>query len=596
MIDAVPPAFIYFIGAFILPFLKGRKSKQALALTIPVLAFIDLLHMPHGVYWTYHFLNYDLVLGRVDKLSMVFAYVFVIISFLSILYAIHIEEYGQHVAAYLYVGSALGVVFAGDLFILFVCWEIMAAASVFLIWYRRTKASLDAGFRYILVHLAGGCILMAGIVMQVLQTGSIEFTLFDSGTTAAKFILVGFIINAAVPPLHAWLPDAYPEGTITGSVFMTAFTTKSAVYVLARSFAGTEILVWLGAVMTLYGVVYAVLEKDLRRLLAYHIVSQVGYMVCGVGLGSPTAINGSSAHAFCHILYKALLFMGAGAVIHVTGRRKMTDLQGRHLYRKMPITLALYMVGAFSISAVPLFNGFVSKTMVVAAAGELHRPLIELMLHLASVGTFLSVGLKLPWGTWFGKPSADADEIPGVKEPPLNMLLAMGLTALLCLITGVYPKLIYDLLPHPVNFHPYEASHVVATLQLLVLTTAAFWLFVDKLMAGKPALTLDTDWFYRLSGQALLRFCHSPLQRFGDTIRSLSSRATDILSGISQNPFPVLEFLWNRLQGKSAPYKDFENRANPETVYNFPIGWGVCIAVLFLFAYGLIYLRFFDAF
>ncbi|MFC1799128.1 Na(+)/H(+) antiporter subunit D [Thermodesulfobacteriota bacterium] len=590
MIEIVPPAFIYFIGALVLPLVKNRLARQVTALIIPLIAFIDLIHMQPGVYWTYRFLDYELVLGRVDRLSMIFAYVFVIISFISMLYAIHIKETGQHVAAYFYVGSSLGVVFAGDLFTLFVCWELMAGSSVFLVWFNRTKASLDAGLRYVLVHLAGGCILMVGIVMHIIQTGSIAFSLFDIQTVAAKFILVGFIINAAVPPLHAWLPDAYPEGTITGSVFMTAFTTKSAVYVLARSFSGTEILVWLGAVMTIYGVIYAVLEKDLRRLLAYHIVSQVGYMVCGVGLGSEMAVNGASAHAFCHILYKALLFMGAGAVIHVTGRRKMTDLMGRNLYRKIPITLTLYMVGAFSISAVPLFNGFVSKTMIGFAAGALHRPAIELMLHLASIGTFLSVGLKLPWGTWFGKAVVETDDLPDVKEPPLNMILAMGLAAFLCLLTGVYPKLLYDYLPYPVSFHPYAAGHVVATLQLLILTLAGFWIYIDKIMAGKPAVTLDTDWFYRMFGRGLLRFCHVPLKRFSLWLASAGARGTTLLSELTENPTALVGMIQHALKGKTGSYQDAVAQHAGGKDNRFPIGWGVCASVLFLFFYGMVYL------
>jgi len=455
----IPPAFIYIIGALLIPLIRIRILKQALVLLIPAIAFWNLVNMPHGVYWTYQFLDYELILGRVDKLSMVFAYVFVIMSFIGMVYALHIKEYGQHVAAFLYVGCTLGVVFAGDLFTLFVFWEIMAISSVFLVFYRKTKRSLEAGFRYILVHLFGGCVLLCGIIIHAVTTGSLAFELFDFGTLAAKFILAGFLLNAAVPPLHAWLADAYPEATITGAVFMTAFTTKSAVYVLLRGFPGVELLVWLGAIMALYGVVYAVLENDIRRLLAYHIISQVGYMVCGVGLGSEMAINGASAHAFCHILYKSVLFMGMGAVIYVTGRSKMTDLQGRSLYKKMPITLALYMVGAFSISAVPLFNGFVSKTMVIAAAGALHRPSIELMLHLASIGTFLHTGLKLPWGVWFGtNKDGDEDVIEEAKEPPFNMLLAMGIAAGLCILTGVYPKILYDILPYPVDFHPYDAS------------------------------------------------------------------------------------------------------------------------------------------
>ncbi len=418
MMNSIPPFAIYIVGALVLPLLAQKKAKQFTALLIPVIAFFNLLRMPEGIYWTVSFLKYELVFGRVDRLSLVFGSIFIIASFIGLLYAIHIKETGQHTAALLYVGSTLGVVFAGDLFSLFVFWELMAASSVFLIWYQRSKASLDAGFRYILVHMTGGCILLAGIVIHINATGSLQFDRFAMDTLAAKFILTGFLINAAVPPLHAWLADAYPEGTITGAVFLTAFTTKSAVYVLARSFPGVELLVWLGAIMALYGVVYAVLENDIRRLLAYHIISQVGYMVCGVGLGSEMAINGASAHAFCHILYKAVLFMGMGAVIQVTGRRKMTDLQGRGLYKQMPITLILYMIGAFSISAVPLFNGFISKTMVVAAAGELNRPVIEILLHLASVGTFLHTGLKLPWGVWFGSHDGEEKEIPGAGEPP----------------------------------------------------------------------------------------------------------------------------------------------------------------------------------
>ncbi|MDO9567088.1 MAG: Na(+)/H(+) antiporter subunit D [Candidatus Desulfaltia sp.] len=586
----IPPAFIYIIGALLIPLIRIRILKQALVLLIPAIAFWNLVNMPHGVYWTYQFLDYELILGRVDKLSMVFAYVFVIMSFIGMVYAIHIKEYGQHVAALFYVGSTLGVVFAGDLFTLFVFWEIMAIASVFLVWYRKTKASLDAGFRYVLVHLFGGCMLLAGIIIHVVTTGSIAFELFDFGTVAAKFILFGFILNAAVPPLHAWLSDAYPAATITGAVFMTAFTTKSAVYVLLRSFPGVELLVWLGAIMALYGVVYAVLENDIRRLLAYHIISQVGYMVCGVGLGSEMAINGASAHAFCHILYKSVLFMGMGAVIHVTGREKMTDLQGRDLYKKMPITLALYMVGAFSISAVPLFNGFVSKTMIGAAAGLLQRPSIELMLHLASIGTFLHTGLKLPWGVWFGLKKGDEDEIEDVKEPPFNMLLAMGIAAFLCIFTGVYPKVLYDILPYPVHYHPYAASHVVGMIQLLLLTLAAFWIYIDKL-GGEATVSLDTDWFYRMFGRGCLWFCNRLLNGIRSGVQgSLSSEVISV-GKISKNPYVFLEMVINSIQGKKVLYQDIINRPYNENSYRIQIGIGACAAIIFLFFLGIFYIK-----
>jgi multicomponent Na+:H+ antiporter subunit D len=587
----LPPAFIYIIGALLIPLIRVRRLQQAVALLIPVLAMATLLRMPQGVYWQVQFLDYELILGRVDKLSLLFAYIFVIISFISMFYAIHIKEVGQHVAAYLYVGSTMGVVFAGDLFSLFFFWEIMAAASVFLIWYNKTPTSLMAGFRYAMVHLFGGAILLGGIVMHISSTGSIAFNPFDLSTLAAKFILFGFLINAAVPPLHAWLPDAYPEGTITGSVFMTAFTTKSAVYVLARSFAGTELLVWLGAIMAIYGVIYALIEKDIRRLLSYHIVSQVGYMVCAVGLGSEMALNGAGAHAFCHIIYKAVLFMGMGAVIQVTGRRNILDLKGRNLYRKMPITLVLYMVGAFSISAVPIFNGFVSKTMIVAAAGYGHRPIIELMLHLASVGTFLSVGLKLPWGVWFGKPDGSEDEIADVKEPPLNMQIGMGLGALLCVITGIFPQTLYKLLPYEVHFHPYAPSHVVTSLQLLLLTLAGFCLYIDKLMAGKKSISLDTDWFYRIFGWTVLLFCRYPLNRFRNLVQLAFADKTAIAARLSKHPYALLEIVWYALIGQEKSMTKLLQRTYNEKDYRVPIGIGVCASLIFLFLYALIYMR-----
>ena len=613
MIDIVPPAFIFILGAILLPFLRGRRLRQVFQLLIPVIAFIDLLYMHKGTYWVYNFLGYDLIIGRVDKLSMCFGYVFVIAAFLGMVYALHVREAGQHVAAFLYIGSTLGVTFAGDIFTLFVFWEIMAVSSVFLIWYQRDKAALDAGFRYIMVHIFGGCALLAGIIIHVSNTGSTQFGFIEYGGLASQLILLGFIINAAVPPFHAWLSDSYPEATVTGTVFLSAFTTKSAVYVLLRAFPGVEILMWLGAIMALYGVVYAVLENDIRRLLAYHIISQVGYMVCGVGLGTEMAMNGATAHAFCHILYKALLFMGMGAVIYVTGRRKVTELQGRNLYKMMPICLSLYLIAGFSISGVPLFNGFISKTMVVAAAGELHRPIINLLLHLASIGTFLSTTLKLPYGTWFGRvpegEKIEEEEIEA-KEPPLNMLIAMGLTAFLCIFIGCYPRVLYDILPYPVYYHPYASYHVVATMQLLLFTAAAFWLFIDKL-GGHATISVDTDWFYRKPGVLLLWFVSNPMQDLRLRLQSFFTKTVASITSLSKNPILLPEItiryihlkIINRLYKASDIYNDkidelkelesklaaVKEMRYDENVYRRPIGLGVLIAIILLFLYGLIY-------
>jgi multicomponent Na+:H+ antiporter subunit D len=506
MIEWVHPGLILIAGALFLPLFRGAARKVYL-LAVTGAALADVVTMRTGVFGTYQFsVDLALTFGRVDRLSLVFAWVFALIAFIGIVYSLHVEETGRHAAGLIYAGSALGAVFAGDLITLFIFWELLAFASVFLIWQAGTPSSLAAGYRYLLVHVAGGASLLAGIIVHVRATDGIAFEAFDPATPGYGLILLGFILNAAVPPLNAWLPDAYPEATVTGAVFMSAFTTKTAVYVLARGFAGSELLMWLGAVMALYGVIYATLQNDARRLLSYHIISQVGYMVCGIGIGTQMAVNGAVAHAFAHILYKALLFMGAGALLHVTGKRRLSDMGG--LYRTMPWTFALYMVGAFSISAMPLTSGFVSKSMVTAGAAEHGLTVVFLMLTAASAGTFLSVGLKLPWFAFFGKDSGLQ-----AKEPPTNMLVGMGLAAFFCIFIGIVPGTLYRLLPFPTEFHPYTLQHVVSTMEILLLTGVAFMLLRAKL-EPKPSLSLDTDWFYRKVARAFMWVVERPLSSF----------------------------------------------------------------------------------
>ncbi|MBI4474275.1 MAG: Na(+)/H(+) antiporter subunit D, partial [Acidobacteria bacterium] len=502
----VHPGLLLIIGAWVLPLLNGRIKRIAM-IVVPMMALIDCLVMPTGTYGEMKFLGQDLVFGRVDQLSLVFSYVFSLMALVGMIYALHVQDDAQHIAALTYAGGALGVTFAGDFLSLYLFWELMAISAALLVFLRRAPSAISAGFRYLLVHIFGGVILLGGIVIQWSQTGSLAFGDMSafSGAAAWAMILIAFLLNAAVPPMGAWLPDAYPEATVTGAVFMTAFTTKSAVYALIRGYAGTELLIWLGAIMAIYGVVYAVLENDARRLLAYHIVSQVGYMVCGVGIGTELAINGATAHAFAHILYKALLFMGAGAVLHVTGLRKLSDMGG--LYKTMPLTLGLYMIGAFAISAVPLFSGFVSKSMVVSAAGEAHQALVFLMLTLASSGTFLHTGLKLPYYMFFGKDSGQS-----AHEPPRNMLAAMSLAAFACILIGVLPGILYERLPYPVDYVPYTLEHVTSTLGLLGFTALGFFLLL-KHLDPEPTISLDTDWFYRRGAGGLAMLARGPLSR-----------------------------------------------------------------------------------
>jgi multicomponent Na+:H+ antiporter subunit D len=495
MISTVPPAFIFIVGGLLVPFIKG-KWKSAYLLLIPVIGFINLISIPEGTHWVAKFLGYDVVFGRVDRLSLLFGYIFHLISFIALLYALHVKDDLQHVAGLIYAGSALGVVFAGDIFSFFVFWEMLTVSSVMLIWTRRTRASTYAGYRYVLVHAAGGLCLLAGIVLYVNQTGSIEFGYIGLNGLASYLIFIGFGVNCAWPILHPWLTDAYPEATITGVIFLSAFTTKTAVYALARAFPGTGALIWIGAIMTGFPIFYAVIENDLRRVLAYSLINQVGFMVCGIGIGTALAINGAVAHVFNDVLFKALLFMSMGAVMYRTGKINGTALGG--LYRTMPFTCICCMVGAASISAFPLFSGFVSKSMVMDAAAEGHMRIIWFILLFASAGVFHHAGIKIPFFAFFGH---DSGMRP--KEAPVNMLLAMGITAFLCIFIGSFPGPLYSLLPYPVDYAPYTAPHVLGQTQLLFFSALAFsLLLLSGIYPGEQrCVNLDVDWFYRKGGR-----------------------------------------------------------------------------------------------
>lgn len=514
----VHPALILIFGALILPFVQKGPLRKIFLVAVPCVAFAFTYFMEPGVHATMQFMDWQLTFGRVDALSKVFAYIMTLMCIIGTIYGLHVEEDGQHIAAWLYVSGSLGTIFAGDYLVLFLFWEVMAFASVFLVWFRRGPKSMATGYRYLLVHTFGGLVLLAGIVLRYQATGGdISFNLLEDLANPALptyLIMIGFILNAAVPPLHAWLPDAYGEATVTGAVFMCAFTTKTAIYALARSCAGMEILIPLGVCMALYGVVYAVLENDCRRLLAYHIISQVGYMVAGVGIGTAMAINGAVAHAFAHILYKGLLFMGCGSVLYMTGQSKFTELGG--LYKKMPRTFVFTMIGGLSISAFPLFSGFVSKSMIISAGFEEHIYWAAFLLTLASAGTFLHTGLKVPYFIWFGKNNCSRETWEKAADPPANMQWAMGIAASLCIFIGCYLPYLYGMLPYQEEaLHyaevVYGSYHVSETLQILLFTALGFFLLIKKL-APEPTISIDLDWFYRFGGRGFQWLASKPIQ------------------------------------------------------------------------------------
>jgi len=526
MMGSLPPAAIFFLGSILVAVSRG-KIRSGLMLLVPVLGALNLRALDPDAILTLNVLGYDLIPFQVTGLSMLFGYLFHLAAFLGNLFSIHLKDREhaglQHTSALLYAGSALGAVYAGDLISLFVFWEILALSSAFLIFARGTESSFRAGFRYLVIHVLSGVLLLSGALMRAHETGSIAFDHIGlDGSMASWVILLAFGIKAGFPFLHNWLTDAYPEGTPTGTVFLSAFTTKVAVFALVRSYAGTEVLIYVGVLMTFFPIFFAVIENDLRRVLSYSMINQIGFMVTGVGIGTALALNGTVAHAFADVIFKGLLFMTMGAVLQMTGRINGSDLGG--LYKTMPITAGFCIVGAMAISAFPLFSAFITKSMVMAAALEEGYIWVWPFLVFASAGVLEHAGIKIPYFAFFGHDSGIR-----AQEPPKNMLFAMGIAAVLCIVIGSFPGLLYSILPFEAEYHPYDLTHVVTQLQLLFFGVLAV-VFMMKKGSYPPeirAINLDVDWVYRWLGPRLVKNIGGTVQRIDNSIRENSLTVLD---------------------------------------------------------------------
>ena len=493
------PALVLILGGFLIPLLPAH-FKKAFLLLLPILGLLSLLIIDNGLYGNWQVFTFQLTIVRLDELSFIFSLIFILALFIVALFAWHEKDVLQLSTIFIYAGAATGAVLAGDLITLFFFWELTAISSALLIWANKTERAIRAGQRYFIIHVGSGLFLLVGSIIHYQQTGSIEFNHLGTETLAGWLIFIAFGIKCAFPLLHNWLQDSYPEASVIGTVALSVYTTKLAVYVLARAYAGTDMLIWIGAMMTAFPIFFAVIENDMRRVLSYSLNNQLGFMVVGVGVGTQLALNGTAAHAFAHILYKALLFMSMGAVLYRVGTIKASELGG--LYKSMPLTASFCIVGSLSISAFPLLSGFVSKGMILYAAADEGHWLIWLVLLFASAGVLDHSGIKIPFFTFFAHDSGKR-----CKEAPLNMLLAMGITAAACIAIGIFPGLLYALLPYNVEFIPYTSTHVITQLQLLLFSALAFTiLFRTNLYPAEiPAMNLDFDWFYRKPGAFLAR-------------------------------------------------------------------------------------------
>lgn len=585
--DSLHPSLFMFVGAFLVLILPLR-GRQAAILIAPALAFWVITLLPSGESWHYHMFGYDLSLLRVDKLSKAFGYVFTINAFGCFLFAQHLKGRYEHISALCYIGASLGAVFAGDMISLYLFWEVMAITSTFLILARQTDAARGAGFRYVMMHIFGGLCLLAGILLQIQASGSVAFTGFTLQGVPTYLILLGFLINAAAFPFSSWLSDAYPEATVTGGVIMTAYTTKTAVYTLIRGFAGWEILITVGCFMAIYGIIYAILENDMRRILAFSIMNQVGFMITGIGIGTPLAISGAVAHAFCHIIYKALLWMSAGSVLYMTGKSKCTELGG--LYKTMPWTMIFGTVGALAISSFPFFSGYTSKPMIIEAGVHQGFFWVWLLLEIASAGVFLHAGIKFPYFVFFAK---DNGLRPG--EPPKHMLGAMALFSFICIFLGIYPQPLYDILPYPVDFHAYTLEHTLNQFQLLMFSALAFFMLLP-LLKRTNTISIRVDWVFRTCGIAFYRLCQWAFDGINEWAnRIFAQEFPKLLANFFEEPggnFQKYGYrLWVEISGINDRHAEIDRVIDWRTRNAaYPVGGGVLLAVLILSLVSLVLL------
>lgn len=521
----LPPFLIFFLGAVLAAFSRGYLQKVIVLLT-PIVSFLNFYQLPLDYSFFHNIYGLNLELVYSDKLARLFGYLFHLAALIGVIYSLQVKDTIQHVAALAYAASAIGAVFAGDWITLFLFWEALALTSVFLIWARRTERSYRSGMRYLIMQVLSGVLLFAGALFLLKGGLPAKITAlsltdnFNQYTTIGTWLIfIAFGIKAGFPLLHTWITDSYPEATVSGSVFLSAFTTKVAIYVLARVFAGEELLVTIGLTMACFPIFFAVIENDLRRVLTYSMINQIGFMVCGIGIGTELAINGAVAHAFNDVLFKGLLMMSMGAVLYRVGHINGSHLGG--LYKSMPKTTILCIIGAASISAFPLFNGFVSKAIIMGEVLHAGHTIGWLMLLFAAAGVFHHAGIKIPFFAFFAHDSGLK-----VKEAPINMLIAMSIGAAFCIGIGMNPQYLYQLLPFDMDYSPYDLTHVVTQLQLLFFSALAF-VFLNLKGLYPPELrstNLDSDWFLRRLFPAIYRYFKQSVQTLQTLMQKLGSQ------------------------------------------------------------------------
>ena len=547
-LGAYPPFMLLLIGAVAVACTRGRLQK-AVMLAVPIISFGNFYFLPENYHLVYQLYDLNLQVVNSDKLARLFGILFHLATLIGVIFALKIKDTIQHTSALVYAACAIGAIYAGDWITLFLFWEGMALSSVFLIWARRNESSYRSGIRYLIMQVLSGVLLLSGALLLLkggMPAAITDLSLQDEfnryTTIGTWLIFLTFGIKAGFPLVHTWITDSYAQATATGSVFLTAFTSKVAIFMFIKVFSGESILIPIGLTMACFPIFLLIFENDLRKVLTYSIINQIGFMLCGIGIGTEIAINGVAATAFNHVIYKGLLMMSMGAVLYRVGHVQSSDLGG--LYRSMPFTTSFCVIGAAAMSAVPFFNGFVSKAVVLGELLHEKQTVAWAILLSASVGIFYHVAIKVPFFAFFHRPSNKQ-----IQEAPKSMLVAMGLSAVLCLYIGINPQWLYQMLPYTMEYSPYDATHILTQFQLLFFAGLVFIILYRKGWHSNPKKTtaLDIDWFYRKGFPWLYQSISRNMIFAYDSITTLfSSFAAKKLEYIKKasGPFGILSRGW----------------------------------------------------
>jgi multicomponent Na+:H+ antiporter subunit A len=397
---------------------------------------------------------------HIDGLGFLFALMGAGIGSAVLLYSVNYMEHEKGTTRFyclvlIFIAGLIHLVYSADLFLVYLSWELVGLCSFFLVsfWYKDREAAFGARKVFTMTHLAGYG-LFAAVALIYFRTGSTLWTdpRVQGAFTTGIFllILIAALAKSVQFPLHTWIPSAMAAPTPVSALLHAACYVKAGVYLVARMHSirpwpeswGLTVS-WLGAVTLLIGVLFALAQHDLKRLLAFHTVSQIGYMMLGIGLGTPLGIAAGLLHCLNHGLFKGGLFLCAGAVQHSCGTRDMDYLGG--LGRKMPRTMRIWLICAAGIAGVPLFNGFVSKWMLYNAALEVHQPVLALIPWVGSILTVFSF-LKATSGVFLG---SDGSATEHAHEVSGSMVAGGGILAAGCVLLGVAPQLAVNYLLNP---------------------------------------------------------------------------------------------------------------------------------------------------